>query len=129
MCTLIFFQVGYREGIEDGSASVFQDGFDKGYKDGYKTALLLGVYKGIACQLAKDVKHPEEIANVLSDTKRGICYLCKTQTANEKVSKPIIEVENCQSEHSSKILKILADYFDPILKEHNIDPSLINVHT
>ncbi|XP_058790130.1 uncharacterized protein LOC131663644 [Phymastichus coffea] len=122
-------KIGYREGIEDGSSTVFQDGFDRGYRDGFKTAFLLGTYKGISDQLTKKLKHPEEIENILSDTKKSVCYLCETQSSADKSSESIVEVENCQSEHYNKISKILQDYFDPILKVNSINPSMLNVHT
>ena len=108
--------------------SVFQDGFDRGYKEAFKITFLIGIYKGLANCLIKELDHPTEIENLLSKTKRGICYLCEMEIkdAADVPEKTIVEIENCQKEHSSKILKSLEEYFHPLLKKHNIDLDLFN---
>jgi hypothetical protein len=111
--------------------SVFQEGFDRGYKDAFKTAFLVGVYKALANCTVKNLEHPTEIENILSSAKKGLCYICETEAkeATDLSIKPISEVESCQAEHSDKILKILQNYFHPLLKEANINHDFSNFYT
>ena len=119
-----FFQTGFREGVEAGSTSVFQEGFDEGYKDAFKATFLIGVYKGLANALDKDLKHPEEIENILSQAKKGICYLCANNITNSSDTNSkytFSQIKNCQKHHFGEILKTVQDYLDPILIKANID--------
>ncbi|XP_011504353.1 PREDICTED: uncharacterized protein LOC105367360, partial [Ceratosolen solmsi marchali] len=114
-------KTGYREGIKDGSLSVFQEGFDRGYKVAFKTSFLIGVYKALANCIATNLEHPMEIENILHATKKGVCYLCETKTKEDKDmhEKSISEIECYQTEHSDRILKVLQNHYNPLLKELN----------
>ncbi|NP_001161252.1 uncharacterized protein LOC100313522 isoform X1 [Nasonia vitripennis] len=123
-------KTGFREGIKDGSMSVFQDGFDRGYKQAFRVTFLLGVYKGLANSMMKDVQLPLQVENILSKSKKGLCYLCEIESKGTTVApdQSIDEIENCQKDHPDKILQILKDYFDPLFQEQNIDLSLLDLH-
>ncbi|KAL7301541.1 hypothetical protein TKK_0005973 [Trichogramma kaykai] len=113
---------GFREGREDGSMSVYQEGFDKGYVDAFKISFILGAYKGFLKQLGKDVKFPEEIKIMLDQSKKGMCYLCANESTKPLDGyKNIDEIRNCQREHAQKIIKIIKDIMDPLLNESKID--------
>lgn len=71
--------------------------------------------------MTKESEHPEEIQSILSDTKKGVCYLCKLELSGSKNSFEETDIQSCQKEHTEKTLKILQDYFEPQLRKKEID--------
>ncbi|XP_051166712.1 uncharacterized protein LOC127284998 [Leptopilina boulardi] len=123
---------GYREGMDDGSDAVLQEGFDVGYAEAFKTAFALGMYKSMAKALPDDVKIAPEIVEILRTTDTGACVLCKTEPSvssrRKTEEKTLEQVLKAQREHSAHTIKTLYDYFVPLLKQHNVklDPMKID---
>ncbi|OAD56917.1 hypothetical protein WN48_02442 [Eufriesea mexicana] len=114
-------KIGYREGVEDGSNSVFQEGFNIGYREGFQTAFILGKFKSLLNTIPQDVSHPQNITENLDKTKRGACHLCITDTNNaQKIFSKII---NEQRLYSGRVLQTLYQYFQPYVKQLNISES------
>ncbi|XP_076765642.1 uncharacterized protein LOC143432697 [Xylocopa sonorina] len=113
---------GYREGVIDGANSVFQEGFDIGYKEGFRTAFMLGKFKSLLNTASQDVKHPQNIKEILNKTRRGICHICMTESeSGNNIEKPFSEIINEQKTHSINVLETLHQYFQPYVKQINID--------
>ncbi|CAL7949628.1 unnamed protein product [Xylocopa violacea] len=113
---------GYREGVIDGENSVFQEGFDIGYKEGFQTAFLLGKFKSLLNTISQDEKHPQNIKEILNKTRKGICHICMTESesVNNK-QKSFSEIINEQRTHSINVLDTLYQYFQPYVKQINIE--------
>ena len=116
---------GYREGVENGSNDVFQEGFDKGYEEGFKTAFILGKLKSLINAMPRNTEHPQHINDVLDKTRRGACYICVTESQNtdENIQKPLSQIVNEQRAHSTEHIQALRHYFQSYVKELNIDQS------
>ncbi|PBC33919.1 uncharacterized protein LOC108003963 [Apis cerana] len=114
---------GYREGIEDGSNSVFQESFNNGYKEGFQIAFILGKFKSLLNIISRDVEHPQNINEILDKIKRGICHICVTEFQNINDQKIFSEIINEQRSYSLKVLQTLYQYFQPYVKQLNINES------
>lgn len=119
----IFLKDGYREGIEDGSNSVFQESFNNGYKEGFQIAFILGKFKSLLNIISRDVEHPQNINEILDKIKRGICHICVTEFQNINDQKIFSEIINEQRSYSLKVLQTLYQYFQPYVKQLNINES------
>lgn len=118
---------GYREGIENGVNSVFQEGFDKGYEEAFETAFILGKFKSLLNVIPQDVILPEHIKKILDKTRRGACYICMIESQGKNdMQKSFSQIINEQKKHSLNIIKILDEYFQPYVKELNINKSDIS---
>lgn len=112
---------GYREGVEDGSNSVFQNGFDSGYKEGFQTAFILGKFKSLLNAIPKDVEHPQNIKEIFDKTRRGACHICVAELHNvNNTQKSFDEIINEQRSYSVKVLQTSYEYFQPYVKQLNI---------
>ncbi|XP_076166818.1 uncharacterized protein LOC143146417 [Ptiloglossa arizonensis] len=120
-------EVGYREGIQNGSDIVSQEGFDKGYIEAFKTAFILGKFKSLLNIMPQNIKHPQNINKILDKTRRGACYICvlESQNRNDDTQKPFSQIINEQKSHSIKVIEKLYQYFKPYIKDLNIDESNI----
>lgn len=118
-------KAGYREGIEDGSQSVFQDGFDKGYETAFNNAFQLGRCKGLSVALPETTEHPRHMQKLIDGAKRGACYLCE-ETNDSYLNEvnggtsAFESLVNKQKEHSRKAVKDLQEYLKPLLEECQI---------
>ncbi|XP_012285447.1 uncharacterized protein LOC105702445 [Orussus abietinus] len=118
------FKAGYREGIAKGEESIFQDSFDQGYKDGFQTTFALGKYKSLAFVLPKDHVCPKEVEAVLNNIKRGACYICTEQdkTSGSNVNeKSFSECQKNQKDHAEKIIQMLHEYYETVMRKHGVD--------
>lgn len=118
--------MGYREGIDEGSESVYQDGFDKGYEEGFPIAFALGKFKGLSTLLPNNVQHPSKIKQILEKTRRGECYVCSLESDPKKVMSPGTKEEFqsilCkQVEHSEETIETLKKYFQTVFKDQEVD--------
>ncbi|XP_043462152.1 uncharacterized protein LOC122498475 isoform X2 [Leptopilina heterotoma] len=122
---------GYREGMDDGSDDVLQEGFDLGYVEAFKTSFAIGIYKSMAQALPKTVEISKEIEEILRTSDTGACVLCKNTVSvssrRKTEEKTLEQILKEQRQHSAHIIKMLYDYFVPLLKEHNVtlDPMKI----
>lgn len=115
---------GYREGVEDGADSVFQEGFDKGYKEAFETAFLLGKFKSLLNAMPRDIEHPQNIKKILDKTRRGACRVCATESQDTSdVEKSFTEIVNEQRLHSVSVLQTLYEYFQSHAEHANITES------
>lgn len=115
-------KTGYREGIEDGTNSVFQEGFDKGYEEGFQTAFLLGKFKSLLNSIPSNIEHPQDIKEILDKTRRGACRLCATASQDSSTEeKSFSEITNEQRAHSMQVLDTLHEYFQPYSKPLNFN--------
>lgn len=117
--------------MDDGSDAVLQEGFDLGYVEAFKTSFAIGIYKSMAQALPKTVTISREIEEILRTADTGACVLCKntvTVSSRRKAEEKTLEqLLKEQRQHSAHVIRILHDYFVPLLKEHNVtlDPMKI----
>ncbi|XP_043254841.1 uncharacterized protein LOC122398748 [Colletes gigas] len=118
---------GYREGIDNGSESVFQEGFDIGYEEAFKTAFVLGKFKSLLNAVPHNMKHPQNISEILDKTRRGACHICEMefQNKNDDTQKQFSDIINDQRAHSIKVIETLYGYFQPYIRDLNINESNI----
>ncbi|XP_034176870.1 uncharacterized protein LOC117602677 [Osmia lignaria lignaria] len=113
---------GYREGVASGADSVFQEGFDIGYKEAFQTAFILGKFKSILNFNPQDVKLPDHIKEILDKTRRGACYICMEESEGRNdMQKSLSQIINEQRTYSLNIIQTLYEYFQPYVKELNIN--------
>ncbi|XP_031833550.1 uncharacterized protein LOC116427399 isoform X2 [Nomia melanderi] len=114
-----------REGLENGSDSVFQEGFDKGYEEGFKNGFILGKFKSLLNTVPQVNEHPQDIKEILNKTKRGVCNIClmESQNVNYETQKPFSQVIDEQRNHSTEVIQRLCQYFQPHVKKLNINES------
>ncbi|KZC06177.1 hypothetical protein WN55_10086 [Dufourea novaeangliae] len=114
---------GYREGVENGSDSVFQEGFDRGFEEGFKHGFVLGKFKSLLSVMPQNTEHPQDIKEILDKTRRGICYICSKEPLimNHEIQKPYVEIIDEQKRYSTKVMQRLHQYFQPYLKDLNFD--------
>ncbi|XP_033328195.2 uncharacterized protein LOC117221384 [Megalopta genalis] len=120
-------KIGYKEGVENGSDAVFQEGFDKGYEEGFKSAFNLGKFKSLLNTVTQDIKYPQDVKEILDKTRRGACHIClmESQNPNYETEKLFSQVIDEQREHSTKIMQRLCQYFHLNVKDLNINESTI----
>lgn len=100
---------------------------DKGYQHGFKVAFTLGVYKGLVAFQLKDIKHPQEIIDILEKPNKGLCNICELDSFDETNDENSEEIIAQLNENNTKTLKILHSYFKPLLKDLNIDINNLNL--
>ncbi|XP_035727971.1 uncharacterized protein LOC118444127 [Vespa mandarinia] len=118
--------IGYKEGIEDGQESVFQEGFDMGYKDAFNTAFMLGKYKGLISSMQQNMELSSVVNDILHETKKGICYICNEESQNKDDNgqiedMPFINIIEKQKTYSKNIIKTLHKNLELIMVKNNID--------
>ncbi|XP_047360482.1 uncharacterized protein LOC124953317 [Vespa velutina] len=118
--------IGYKEGIEDGQESVFQEGFDMGYKDAFNTAFMLGKYKGLISSMQQNMELSSVVKDILHETKKGICYICNEESQNKDVNgqiedMPFIDIIEKQKTYSKNVIKTLHKNLELIMVKNNID--------
>ncbi|XP_046829548.1 uncharacterized protein LOC124428969 [Vespa crabro] len=118
--------IGYKEGIEDGQESVFQEGFDMGYKDAFNTAFMLGKYKGLINSMQQNMELSSVVKDILHETKKGICYICNEESKNKDVNGqiedvPFIDIIEKQKTYSKNVIKTLHKNLELIIVKNNID--------
>ncbi|KAL2738393.1 yae1 domain-containing protein 1 [Vespula maculifrons] len=118
--------IGYKEGIEDGEESVFQEGFDMGYKDAFNIAFMLGKYKGLISSTQQNVELSSFVKNILHETKKGICYICNEESQSKDINEqtediPFIDLVEKQKTYSKNVIKTLHKNLELIMIKNNID--------
>ncbi|KAI4492078.1 hypothetical protein M0802_010086 [Mischocyttarus mexicanus] len=118
--------IGYKEGIEDGEESVFQEGFDMGYKDAFNNAFKLGKYKGLISSIQDDIQLPSIVKTILSETKKGICYICDEETLSKNVDRQteddtFVNIVEKQKTNSKNVIETLHQNLESVLIKNNID--------
>ncbi|XP_032686891.1 uncharacterized protein LOC116851530 [Odontomachus brunneus] len=120
-------KTGYREGIQNGTDSVLQEGFDIGYEDGFKIAFMLGKYKSLSLASSSTIEHPADVTVTLNKTKRGVCWICSMESQNKSCNYENIsfsKVLDNQRKYSTDVINRLHEHFQSVLKESSIETSL-----
>ncbi|XP_014606203.1 PREDICTED: uncharacterized protein LOC106787934 [Polistes canadensis] len=118
--------IGYKEGIEDGQESVFQEGFDMGYRDAFNNAFKLGKYKSLTSSIEENIQLPSVVKTILSETKKGMCYICNEESLSKNVDRQIeddlfVDIVEKQKTHSKDVIEILHQNLESVLIKNNID--------